>query len=607
MTDARTAASASESVCASAETLLGRAADEYTQRLQRGERPDIEEYVQNYPQIAAVIRQVFPALQTIHSDAGHATAGLDAAELPQHAGVLGDFRIIREIGRGGMGIVYEAEQVSLGRRVALKVLPFAAVLDSKQLQRFKNEAQAAAQLHHTNIVPVHAVGCERGVHYYAMQYIEGRNLADVIRELRRLALPLPSRERAGVRVQPPATDVAPASSRLVVQASSLPSSPAQSRADSVAPSFLQPIPAAQLWGERLPQDSSLPTSRQDVGATGRQDASGTCRQDAGATVGSSGAVGLPGSGHSTKDRAFFRAVAQLGVQAAEALEHAHELGVIHRDIKPSNLLLDLRGNLWITDFGLAQVQSDPGLTLTGDVLGTLRYMSPEQALVPERRGTPLDHRTDIYSLGITLYELLALQPAFPGRDRKELLRQIAFDEPRPLRRVNRAIPIELETIVTKAIAKEPPERYARVCELGDDLRRFLDDKPLRARRPTALDRARKWSRRHKSVVGAALAVMLLAIAGLSLGTLLLWQEQRRTKNALEETTQHATKARQEAAKAEAVSNFLQDMLAAVDPAEAQGNGEVTVREVLDQAAKQIESGGFAEQPQVEASVRATIG
>src|SRR5205085_9367761 len=138
---------------------------------------------------------------------------------------------------------------------------------------------------------------------------------------------------------------------------------------------------------------------------------------------------------STRSPAYFRTVASLGVQAAEALEHAHEQGVVHRDIKPANLLVDGRGNLWITDFGLAYCQSQAGLTMTGDLIGTLRYMSPEQALA---KRVPVDQRTDLYSLGATLYELLTLQPAFDGADREELLRQIALEEPRPLHQIGRA-------------------------------------------------------------------------------------------------------------------------------------------------------------------------
>ena len=184
---------------------------------------------------------------------------------------------------------------------------------------------------------------------------------------------------------------------------------------------------------------------------------------------------------SSRTREYFRTAAALGIQAAEALDHAHKFGIVHRDIKPANLLLDVQGNLWITDFGLARLQDDAGLTITGDLLGTLRYMSPEQALA--KRGY-LDHRTDIYSLGATLYELVTLRPAIDGQDRQEVLRKIAEDEPTPPRRLNPAIPRELETILLKAMNKEPESRYATAQELADDLRRFLEDKPIRAKRPT---------------------------------------------------------------------------------------------------------------------------
>jgi hypothetical protein len=172
----------------SLESLVAKVADEFMARQKRGERPAIEEYASRYPNAADVLRKVLAALELLNLSQ---SAAAEPGALPSEAlpGLLGDFRIVREIGRGGIGIVYEADQVSLGRRVALKVLPFAGALDSKQLQRFKNEAQAAAHLHHTNIVPVHYVGCDRGVHYYAMQLIDGQTLAEVIRELRRLTQP----------------------------------------------------------------------------------------------------------------------------------------------------------------------------------------------------------------------------------------------------------------------------------------------------------------------------------------------------------------------------------------------------------------------------------
>jgi WD40 repeat protein/serine/threonine protein kinase len=462
---------------ASVERLVGQIADEFTERLNRGEHPDIEDYIGSYPEVAAILRQVLPALRLIRVP-GAASISTDPPASPTapELGSLGDFQIIREIGRGGMGIVYEAVQISLGRRVALKVLPFAAALDARQLQRFRNEAQAAGSLHHTNIVPVYGVGTERGVHYYAMQFIEGQTLAALIADLRRLE------GRHGKTFE--------AVSELESDRRPAPGS------DS------PPVP---------PTTPHLPTPV--AGETIRPAGAGTTRG-------------------SSKSADYFRMVARLGIEAAEALEHAHQLGIIHRDIKPANLLVDGQGHLWITDFGLAHCQSQAGLTMSGDLLGTLRYMSPEQALA-KRVG--LDHRTDLYSLAVTLYELLALEPAFPGRDRQELLRQIAFEEAPAIRHGNRAVPAELETIVRKAMEKSPADRYATAQEFADDLRRFLEDRAIRARRPTLVQRLRKWGRRHPGVVlTAGLAAVLLALVvlvALTASNFLIRREQAQTEKA----------------------------------------------------------------------------
>jgi serine/threonine protein kinase len=406
--------------------------------------------------------------------------------------VVGDFRVVRLIGRGGMGVVYEAEQLSLNRRVALKVLPHTAALDPVQLQRFKNEAQAAAHLHHQNIVPVHAVGCEGGVYYYAMQFIEGQTLAGIIFDLRQMN----SRAKAGP-LTALATTVTP---EFACRETPLPPSALTRDGSEVNDAEADGVRAVAAAPARVPYTESPPFEL------------------------ASGASPGPRAGESSTDTpSFFRTVAQLGAQAAEALEHAHNVGVVHRDIKPANLLVDTRGNLWITDFGLAHVQGDTQLTMTGDVVGTLRYMSPEQAMA--KRGL-LDERTDIYSLGATLYELLTLEPAFDGSDRQELLHQIAFEEPKPPRRLNRAVPIDLETILLKALAKEPSGRYATAQEMADDLRRFLADEPVLARRPTFLQKAAKWCRRHRALVATAGVVGVL---GLIVSTLVFWRGQAQTE------------------------------------------------------------------------------
>jgi eukaryotic-like serine/threonine-protein kinase len=444
--------------------------EELTAKLQAGEPVDVSAYVCEHAEHAEALQRLLPALHLL-ADLGRsagdgAASGVRPAAPPEEVtGTLGDFRILREVGRGGMGVVYEAEQISLGRRVALKVLPFAAALDPRQLQRFKNEAQAAAHLHRQNIVPVYYVGCERGAHFYAMQFIEGQTLAAVIGDLRRLAGPEIRADEAG-----PVADQL-ASGRLA------PARPNSGRAQWTADYVPAPGPPPDVT---TPQVAALSTER------------------------------------STGSSAFFRTVANLGVQVAEALEYAHQMGVVHRDIKPGNLLIDGDGRPWVSDFGLARLGDNAGLTMTGDILGTIRYMSPEQALA---KRVVVDHRTDIYSLGVTLYELLTLEPAYNGRNRQEVLRQIAFEEPRPPRRLNKALPAELDTIVLKATAKNPDERYATAQELADDLKRFLEDRPIKAKRPTLAQRLKKWARRHSpvvwSVLGTAMAVLAVSVVALA--------------------------------------------------------------------------------------------
>jgi serine/threonine protein kinase/Flp pilus assembly protein TadD len=440
------------SQAASHGALVGRVVDDFVAALDRGEQPQVEDFAGRYPEIGEILREVLTALEFVRAARPSAERQDETpVDDTPFSGTLGDFHILREVGRGGMGVVYEAEQISLGRRVALKVLPFAAALDARQLQRFKNEAQAAAGLHHTNIVPVYYVGSDRCMNYYAMQYIDGQTLAQMIAQLRR--------------------QVGEARKKEIASGPSPPPAPGEATAPFGVP--------ARAGGSPTPKPGRAETFSTE---------------------------------QSARDPSFFRTVASLGIQAAQALEHAHQLGVIHRDIKPGNLLIEHSPltihhsppRLWITDFGLAHCRSQAGLTMTGDLVGTLRYMSPEQALA---KRVTVDHRTDIYSLGATLYELLTLQPAFPGGDREELLRQIAFEEPQPPRRLNKAVPAELETIVLKALEKNPVDRFATAQELADDLERFLEDRPIQARRPTLAKRLSKWGRRNRPAVLAAGAIL----------------------------------------------------------------------------------------------------
>jgi len=491
---------------ASDDPRLLQAVQDYMAELESGRRPQRQEFLRRHPDIAAPLAQCLDGLELIHQTALLPTAVSPSAIKAQRpfpgpeglstspggttagdtANPLGDFQIVREIGRGGMGIVYEARQLSLGRRVALKVLPFAATLDARHLQRFQNEASAAAKLHHTNIVPVYAVGCERGVHFYAMQMIDGQSLAAVIDHLRvqNRRADLIAADRAS---QAPLTQVDESSSDAIP--------PGRSTSDAhgrPAPETVSPL--------------SLAMSTQRC----------------------------------SKPRDFHRGAARLLVQAAEALEHAHQYGIVHRDIKPANLLVDAHGRLWITDFGLAMVHTDANMTQTGDLVGTLRYMSPEQA---SGQRLQLDHRTDIYSLGATLYELVTLEQIFDGKTRQELLHQITHDEPRAPRSLAANVPVELETIILKAVSKHPADRYASARAFADDLQRFLDDKPILARRPTLFERARKWARRHPSLVAAGMLLLVVCLAALLVNNWMIAREQAKTAAALKSETQRATEAR----------------------------------------------------------------
>src|SRR5262245_5544081 len=387
--------------------------DQYLADLQAGRMPDKDKLLADHPALARQLEECLAGIEFVHR------AAKPPGDTPAQ---LGDFGILREVGRGGMGVVYEAEQLSLKRRVALKVLRFGVAADPEVMQRFQREAETVAHLHHTNIVPIHAVGCEQGVHYYAMQFIEG------------VALDKARNADCGTR------------------------------------------------NERHVFSSAL-----------------------------------------RAPRSAFENIAHWGLQAAEALAHAHQRGVIHRDIKPSNLILDPEGTVWLTDFGLAKRADEVTLTAAGVLMGTPRYMSPEQAASAKQ---PIDHRTDIYSLGATLYELATGRPVFDAQTPHGVITQILNAEPVAPRLIQGRLPRDLETIILKCLAKEPARRYQQARDLADDLRAFLENRAIKARRPSLLERVARWSRKKRStgtVAATAVAASVLILAAAIFGW--LWYQQ----------------------------------------------------------------------------------
>jgi serine/threonine protein kinase/WD40 repeat protein len=471
----------------SRDALLEQLAEEFVERHRRGEHPALADYADRHPDLAAEIHELFPALVKIEHlkpVAGDLTGAFAPASGPADGHTperLGEYRILRQVGSGGMGLVYEAEQESLGRHVALKVLPRQALLKGTYLERFRREAKAAARLHHTNIVPVFGVGEEGGAHYYAMQLIRGEGLDRVLDDLRRL------RAAPGAAI-----------------AAALPSEA------SVAHSLLTgrfAAPAAAPAEEPVASPAAS-------AATAAEGARG------------SGALSAGGP-----EAEYYRGIARVGLQVADALAYAHRQGILHRDIKPSNLLLDQQGTVWITDFGLAKAEGTDDLTQAGDIVGTIRYMAPERF---DGRSVP---QSDVYSLGLTLYELLTLRPAFDDTNKGRLIEKVLHEPPAPPRRLDARVPRDLETIVLKCLAKEPAERYATAEVLAEDLRRFLADRPIKARRTPWHERTWRWCRRNPAVACllAAVALLLSLVAiGSTVAALQLRSEVQRADSAQQE-------------------------------------------------------------------------
>jgi serine/threonine protein kinase/tetratricopeptide (TPR) repeat protein len=438
-------------------------ADEFASRCRHGECPSVSAYAAEYPQYADQIEELFPAIAMLEELRSDERAKREFAARRCKSVVpdrVGDFEIIREIGRGGMGVVYEARQRSLGRRVAVKVLPKHPLLLERHLQRFRREAQTAARLQHTNIVPVFGVGDHDGLHYYVMPLVRGVGLDEIIRELRRDdedPIARPTRHGGAEN----SIDL-----RSIVT-------------DLTARRLTKPKPFTG-------QTPSIPDQTMNA-LQGQQD--DPANLDRGALC-----------------KTHWHTVAEIGVQAAGALHYAHARGTLHRDIKPSNLLVDEHGVVLVADFGLARAIDETGESCNDEVVGTPRYMAPEQL-----RGTA-DKRSDIFALGMTLYEFLTLRPAVDNADGERFLTGEQSLVPVPLRKIDRTVPRDLETIILKCTSHDPSKRYQSANALGADLKRLLEDKPIRARSVPLIERAWRWCRRNPALAAMSTLAAALLIA-----------------------------------------------------------------------------------------------
>ena len=422
--------------------LLDNVVEEFTDRLRQGQRPSIGEFKKRFPSAAEEIEELLTSVAMIEELKNQATTANDSLknEMKQITKLerIGDYRIIRELGRGGMGVVFEAIHESLGRKVAIKVLPNRTFDDAKYLERFQREAQAAANLHHTNIVSVFGIGQIDEHHYYVMEFVDGQSLADLLKQLNHMSS---ANTEVGWE--------------------------AETKDDLPANAFVE--------------GAEGPSSKQIL-------------------------VNLQKKFGSPRER--FRWTALIGAQLADGLAYAHGLGTLHRDIKPANLLIDKNETVWLTDFGLVKNTSNQTITKTGDIIGTPQYMAPESF-----EGT-YDQRSETYCLGLTLYEMATLQPAFANASTPELIKNITTSSPIPPRKINSKIPRDLNRIILKSVSKEPRYRYQSASALRDDLRAFMEDRPIAARQISLTENLWRWSRRNPAQAALSFfcALMLLTIA-----------------------------------------------------------------------------------------------
>ena len=500
-------------------------ADEFSLRLRKGEHPTIEEYALKHPEFAELIRSIFPSIALVERVAINedqqrkSNPNLpEATTLNRVPDSLGDYQILREIGRGGMGIVYEAVQRSLNRRVALKVINSLVSGNSQHRARFRREAEAAASLHHTNIVPIYGIGEDQDLQYYAMQLIDGVTLQDVVDCLRHdfVDFKKPTSSETANQI-----DSSSLSSNII--RTKLPFNTAHAARLMLKSSWT--LPNVENESAEIPgaKSSNTRDATPEVATVARSEFAETQTKPHLATEIDVLLLANPTNKWTEKSkqaqltRGYFRNVARTIANVANAIDYAHHQNILHRDIKPANLLLDREGTIWITDFGLARRTDLDAATQTGEILGTLRYMAPEQIA---GHG---DSRVDIYSLGLTLFEMLTLRPAIES-PKLRLLDPERNSVIPTLRSINPNIPHDLQTITLKACAYAPEHRYQNACEMEADLRRFLEDRPILARQTSRLEMLMRWARRNPAIATlASVAIgMLLVIASL----LAVWNRQQ---------------------------------------------------------------------------------
>ena len=374
--------------------------------MESGQQVDIDTCISEYPELQESLRKCLSSLQLLHTAVGDVPSKNKFVNTPTPGTQLGDFILHQEIGRGGMGIVYSATQVSLNRTVALKVLPESLWLEPKRVRRFQLEAQAAALLQHPNIIPIYAIGAEGNVRFFAMPLIDGQSL------------------------------------------------------------------------DHMPKKSWQENN--------------------------------------------FKPLLDMAIAAGNALQHAHDLGVIHRDVKPSNLIYDRAGKIWITDFGLAQQVNNHSLTTSGELVGTLSYMSPEQA-----SGEPIDQRTDVYGFAAALYELCTGEKAVPNGSVAETIHRIREVDPILPRCINNNISVDLETVLLKGLSKDRGERYTSIAEMVQDLIAVRDGQPIQGRRPSLWNLTARWIKRNRLtvLVGGLLGLLTAVASFIALAILIVKQNE----------------------------------------------------------------------------------